>query len=543
MPDQLALGRDAYARQDWAEARTQLLAADRAAALAPNDLELLAISCFLVGQDLECDDFTQRAHAGYLAAGDRDGAVRAGRSLAMRLFNSGEYARAGGWLARCRRILEEGGADSVEFGYLLIPQALQSIIAGEPEQAFASFQEAGLFATRFGDSDLLAMSRMGQGRTLIGLGEIARGVALLDELMVSVTSGELSPLLTGLIYCATIEACEEIFDLRRAHEWTGALDRWCETQPGLVAYRGSCVIFRAHLMQLHGDWAEAMVEVERAREWMLRPSIQPGAGDAFYELAELHRLRGDFASAEAAFREVTQFGRSAQPGLALMRLVQGQVIPAAAAVRRELDEARERHVRCRLLPAFVEISIAADDLDAAQSAVDELAQLARDLAVPYPNALASHARGALQLARGEHRAALESLRGAAGLWREVQAPYEGARTGVLIGLACRLLGDTESATLELDAARKVFDRLGADPDTRHVDELLHPDAAAPAGGLSERELQVLRLIASGKSNRAIAGELFISEKTVARHVSNIFDKLGVSSRPGATAWAYQRNLI
>jgi DNA-binding NarL/FixJ family response regulator len=295
-------------------------------------------------------------------------------------------------------------------------------------------------------------------------------------------------------------------------------------------------------MQLHGEWSDAIAEASRARDWMMRPSMQPGVGDAFYELAEIRRLRGEFAEAEAGYREGLELGRSPQPGLALMRLMQGQVEPAAAAVRRELDEAHERAARCRLLPASVEISIAAGDLDRATAGVDELVAISNALGVPYPRALAAHARGALLLASGNDLEALEALRSAAALWRGVDAPYEGARTSVLIGLACRRLGDTESAELELDAARKVFARLGADPDSRHVDELLHPAVDSPTGGLSAREVQVLRLVAAGKTNRKIAGELFISEKTVARHVSNIFTKLGLSSRAAATAYAYEHGL-
>jgi DNA-binding CsgD family transcriptional regulator len=283
-----------------------------------------------------------------------------------------------------------------------------------------------------------------------------------------------------------------------------------------------------------------MEEARRAFDRFLQPSGHPAAGAAAYQLAELHRLRGEAAEAEEAYRRASRWGREPQPGLALLRLAQGQPAAAQAAIRRALEEAVDLPGRARLLPAAAEIALAAGDRAAARAAAGELAEAAGRLDAPLLDATAAAASGAVRLADGDARAALVDLRAAWAAWRELGAPYEAARARVGIGLACRALGDPDSAALELDAARAVFEELGAAPDLAGLERLT---GRAPAGGLTPREVQVLRLVATGKTNRAIAAELLLSERTVDRHVSNIFTKLGVSSRAAATAWAYQHQLV
>jgi DNA-binding CsgD family transcriptional regulator len=310
------------------------------------------------------------------------------------------------------------------------------------------------------------------------------------------------------------------------------LTAWCAGQPDLVPYRGQCLLHRAELLQLHGAWPEAMAEARQAYARFLQPTGHPAAGAAAYQEAELHRLRGEAAEAEKAFRRASRLGREPQPGLALLRLAQGQVAAARAAIRRVLDEASDRHDRCRLLPAATEIALAAGDLPAAE-----------ELDAPLLRAAAASARGAALLGRGDARSALAELRSAFAAWQELEAPYEAARAREGIGLACRTLGDQDSAAMELDAARWAFRRLGAATDLARVEA---PGVAAPAeaaGGLTAREVQVLRLVATGRTTRAIAAELVLSERTVDRHLSNIFAKLGVPSRAAATAWAYEHGLI
>jgi DNA-binding CsgD family transcriptional regulator len=266
-------------------------------------------------------------------------------------------------------------------------------------------------------------------------------------------------------------------------------------------------------------------------------------GSAYYQLGEIQRLRGEFAQAEASYRNASRAGREPEPGMSLLRLMQGRGDVAAASIRRVLDETQDAIGRSRVLPAFIEIMLESNDLAAGRNAAGELQQIANDSGAPYLRALAAHATGAVLLAEGDARAALAKLRGANTAWRELDAPYQVARVRVLIGLACRELGDAGGSGLEFDAARGLFEDLGAVPDLERVSRLVATPASRRAGGLSAREGEVLVLLASGRTNRAIAAELFLSEKTVARHVSNIFSKLDLTSRAEATAYAYRHGLV
>ena len=536
-------GRESFEKQAWSDAFGQLSAADRQTPLEPDDLERLAVAAFLVGKDADSVGVWERAHQARLSGGETTRAARCAFWLGFILVLKGETARGGAWLARLRRLLDEYQTDSAEEGFFLVAVALQNMDEGEAEAAYAASEEISEIADRFSDPDLVAISRLVKGQALIQLGDTAQGVAWLDEVMISVTSNEVSPLVVGLIYCAVIEAFQAIFDLHRAQEWTAALSHWCESQPDLVPYRGQCLVHRAEIMQLHGAWPDAIEEAKRAGDWLSQPPGHPAVGMAFYQQAELHRLCGKFAEAEEAYRRATRWGRSPQPGLAQLRLTQGQVDAAEAALSGALDEAQELTTRSRLLAAYVEILLAKNDVPAARSAADELSGIAAKLDAPMLHATAAHATGAVLLADGEPRTALATLRSAWGVWRKLEAPYEAARVRVLVGLACRAIGDDDTAEMELDAARWVFQQLGAAPDLARVEELSRAEAARSAGGLTAREIQVLALVAKGETNKAIAAELVLSERTVERHVSNIFNKLGVSSRAAATAHAYEHQLI
>jgi DNA-binding NarL/FixJ family response regulator len=535
-------GRASFERQKWADAYAHLLAADRDASLEPEDVERLAICAYLIGKDAESEDLLVRAHNEFLTRGNATRAVRMAFWLGFALLSKGEMARGGGWISRARRLLDDDKQDCVEQGYLLVPTAIQTLFSGDAATAHAAFTQAVEVGARFRDATLITLARMGQGQALIMLGKTAAGVSLFDEVMVAVTAGDVSPIIAGLTYCAVIETCSEIFDLRRAQEWTAALSHWCESQPDMIPYRGQCLVRRAEIMQLHGAWLDAMREVERARETLAQRG-ERAVGAALYQRAELHRLRGEFDTAEEGYREASQWGRKAHPGLALLRLAQGQIDAAKAAICRVVDEAKDERSRARMLGAHVEIMLAAGDVPAAHAAAGELSQIATALQSPYLRAIAAQAEGAVLLAEGHAREALPVLREALTVWRELDAPYDVARAGVLIGLACRALGDEDTADLELSAAQRAFETLGAAPDRTRVGELRKkPAAALPAHGLTAREVEVLRLVAAGKTNRAIADELGISEKTIARHVSNIFTKLGLSTRAGATAYAYKHDL-
>ena len=540
--DTLQRARAAFARRSWSEAISGYLAVDRESGLDPEDLERLAHAAYLIGNDRACEDALTRAHQAFLSAGGWEGAARCAFWLAFASLINGDMARGGGWIARAQRILSDGAHESVIHGYLLLPPAIRCVIQGDAEAAHGLFSQATEVGRRFHDIDLIAMALHGCGRALIGQGRNAEGVALLDEAMISVTSGELSPIVAGDIYCSVIEACHEIFDLRRAREWTAALDRWCASHADVVRFQGQCLIRRAELLQLRGSWPDAIEEARRACERLSKPP-QRAIGAAFYQTAELFRLRGEFARAEDMYRQAGQSGRNPQPGLSLLRLAQGEIDLAAAAIRTTLGETREGPARCRLLAAYVEIMIAARDVSAARAGSEELSTIAAALDAPFLRAASWNARGAVLLADGDGRAALGPLHQALAVWDELEIPYEAARTHALIGRAYRELGDDDSADIQLEAARQAFKRLGAIPDLARMAAAAGAKAATPTINLSTRELEVLRCLVTGKTNRAIADELCISEKTVARHVSNIFNKLGLSSRAAATAYAYKHHLV
>jgi DNA-binding CsgD family transcriptional regulator len=502
----------------------------------------LATAAYLAGRDEESIELWERAHRELLNAGEPLRAVRCASWLVFVLLNGGQIARSGGWLARARRLLDDCQRDCPELGYVLVPTAVLRAVEGDWSGAHAIASQAAEIGERFGEIDLVTLARNVQGRALIGQRRVVEGMAVFDEAMVAVTADEASPMVAGAVYCSVIEACQRVFDVRRAQEWTAALTHWCDSQPELVPFTGDCLLHRAEIMQLRGAWTDAVEAAERAAERLQRRR-QAAVGAALYQQGELHRLRGAFVQAEEAYTQASRSGREPQPGLAQLRLAQGQVDAAKTAIRRTVDEAHDRVSRSRLLPAFVEIMCAGGDAGAARAAADELSQLADELGAPLLRGLATHARGAVLLGEGDAAGALAALRQAWTTWRELEIPYEAARARVLIGVACRRLGDEEGAAMELDAAQWAFEQLGAARDLARAQELSRSAAADPAHGLTSRELEVLRLVATGKTNRTIAADLFLSERTVARHVSNILAKLGLSSRAGATAYAYEHDLM
>ena len=539
----LERGRELFARKAWAESYRLLQEADRDVPLEPEDLERLAIAAYLVGQDDDCEAFTARAQQRFLDRGDREGAARAAFWLGYALLARGAMAPAAGWLARAERVLDDGQLDCVVRGYLLIPTAIRHVVQGDPSAAHDAFSQAAEIARRFADRDLASLACHGRGRTLIHLGHISEGLALLDEAMTSVIAGDVTSVVAGNVYCSVLEACQETFDLRRAYEWTTSLARWCATQPDLVRYRGECLLYRAEVLQLRGNWRDAARDAQDACALLMS---RPMAGAAFYQLGEIHRLQGEFTKAEEAYTRAHERGRRPQPGLSLLRLAQGRIDAAAASIRGALLDTRARAARARMLAAAAEILLVADDPASARVASAELSEIAIAVGAPLLAAASAHAAGAVLLADGDVEAASTSLRQASEIWRDLEMPYEEAQTCVLLASVCERRGDQDGRRLELDAARRLFTQLNAAPCLARIADQADQSERATrqsVGSLSEREMQVLRLLAAGRTNRAIADELFISEKTVARHVSNIFDKLGVASRTGATAWAFQHNLI
>ena len=536
-------GRRLYAERAWSEAFAALSGVDPDASLAADDLVLLAIAAYMLGRHDEFYDALDRAHQAYLNGGEALQAARCAFWLGLNLAQEGEMGRAGGWLGRARRLVEREGGECVEQGYLLIPMMFEREAQGDLDGAIATAAEAVQIGERFGDPDLVALAGHHQGHLLIMRGQVRQGLGLLDEAMLSVSTGELSPIPSGIVYCGVILACQEAYEVRRAAEWTAALTKWCREQPDMIAFTGRCLVHRAEIMQVRGAWADALAEARRAGGRCIQGNNPRAAGAASYLQGDVHRLQGDYDAAQAAYREANQHGREPQPGLALLRLAQGDAAAAGATIRRALAESTMRPNRAALLPAMVEITLAAGETDEARAACDELDEIAAGYEGGMLDAVAAAARGAVLLAEGDAERALVSLRRAVRGWQQLDAPYETARARALVARACRALGDDEGAALELAAAREAFAALRAAPALAEVDALVERAMSRSPRGLTERELEVLRLVAAGRTNKAIAAELVLSERTVERHVSNIFAKLGVSSRSAATAFAYEHGLV
>lgn len=537
--DELADARDAYERREWVAAYSALSDADPST-LTAEDFTRLATTAFLLGRRNDAVQALQRSYQAHIDRGAPLAAARCGSALAMMLVAGGEMAVGSGWIGRCQRLLEDVPDDVVERGHVLMPVMLRHIFSGEHLEALATAAIVIDYGRRFADDELLANGLNAQGRMLLYSGRVREGLALLDEAMAGLATGDVSPIMAGEVYCSLIEACQEVSDYGRAAEWTSALSTWIDTQPGLVMFTGQCAVHRGQILRMRGAFREAVHELERAMERYVVADTPAPAGLAMDECGGVHRILGDLDTAEACFEKAIDFGHEPQPGLALLWLAQRREAAAAGAVRRLLAEPRDPVHRSQLLPGAVEVLLAVDDVEAAAEAAGELVSLAEQFGSAALLAMARYAQGSALLADGDDAAALVELRRALQGWQTVMAPYEIARCRVVIARALRKLGDADSASGELAAARRVFHELGTTPAELDVTRLLSP--AHPAG-LTDREVEVLRLVATGRSNHEIAKALFLSDKTVARHLSNIFAKLDVTSRTAAAAFAFEYRLV
>lgn len=539
----LARARELHRLARWDDACREFLAADAERELDVADQELLAEAAQLTGRHDEAASALERAFEQRASAGDLAHAATAAFWLYSQFLYAGEYARASGWMSRLGDLAERLAGDE-EPGWLWIAAAHRRIGQQQYDEARAVLVRALAQGRERGEVDLETFAMLLTARALLLAGHLEEGLARMDDAMLRVTGGQTSPRMTSLLYCAAIGTCEqEAWERARALEWARALERWMASLP--TAYGGAfldnCRVYRAAFKRRRGQLSEARRELEEAARSLAEGPGVLVAGHACYELGEVHRLLGEDEAAEIAYRRATSLGTSVQPGLGLLRLAQGDADTAAKGLRRALAEAAQAQDRGRLLPAMVTVSVAAGAMDEAERAVRELTELAQAMGGSALDAELAGARGEVALAGGRPELALPELRRSADVWRQLQDAHGTARTGVLIARACRALGDEEGARLELESARDSFGQLGARRDLRAVDELLDP--STPGHGLSAREVQVLQLIAAGKTNRAIAAELFLSERTVHRHVSSVFDKLGVHSRAEAAAYAVEHQFL
>ncbi|WP_410788140.1 LuxR C-terminal-related transcriptional regulator [Kribbella sp. C-35] len=541
--DDLQRARSAFERRDWAVAYERLTAVDReqgATALGPDELGTLATAAFLLGDTDACIRALQRGYRQQIEAGDVLGAIRFAFWLARVLNGRGEGAVGNGWAARAERLLVDQPEDVVERGYLRIHDFFRCLDDGDFPGALAVGEDIVAIARRHGDPDLLAQGLVCKGRLLLYSGRVPEGLALMDEAMVGVAAGELSPIFAGTVYCAMIEGCQEVLDFGRASAWTAALTRWCDSQPDLVPFTGQCAVHRGQILRLHAAYPEALAEFEDACRRYEASGSDVAAGLALGERGDVLRIRGDFTAADASYDEAAGFGYEAQPGRALLMVARGRVPGAVAAVRRLLAETGDPVHRSRLLAGAVEVLLAGGELSDADDAAVQLSTIAESFGCVGLRASAAYCLALVALAQDDPDRALPHARTAARLWGELRAPYELARAKVLVGRAVRLLGDDDSATAELAAACRSFAELGTEPARQGVERLI---GRSTAGGLTGRELDVLRLVAVGNSNAEIAERLVLSDKTVARHLTNIFAKLDVPSRTAAAAYARDHDLL
>jgi DNA-binding CsgD family transcriptional regulator len=534
--DELLEAREAYERRDWAAALERLRGMG---GLGADDTFALATSAYLLGN---VDEAVRALQAGYqdrIRNGDSLGAVRFASWLGLLLNVRGEVAVGGGWVARAQRLLETEPEDIVERGYLLAHEFFQHLDRGDFARARETAARIVETGRRFSEPDLVAQGLMMQGRIMIYSGRVPEGLALLDEAMVGLTAGEVSPIIAGMVYCSMIEACQEVSDFSRAASWTSALTRWCEAQPGLIPYTGQCSLHRGQIMRLRGAYDEALAEFALAqRRYQTEGTVAP-AGLALTEQGDVLRILGKLDEAEAAYQLSAELGYEPQPGLVLAWLVRGRTAAAISAVRRLMAETRGPVQRSRLLPAAVEVMIATRLPEEARRYSDEFSGIASAFGSPALRAMAAYAAATVELASGETDEALGHGRESVRLWSDIGSPYEASRARVLVARALRELGDEDSATAELAVARHGFADVGAAPGVQQVDKLL---GRARPGGLTEREIEVLKLVAEGRSNPDIARTLVLSHKTVERHLSNIFTKLDVPSRTAAAAYAHEHGL-
>jgi class 3 adenylate cyclase len=470
--------RAAFARHAWREAYERFADADASDPLAPADLESYAEAAWWSGQPAVALGLRERAYAVYVDRDER----RAAASVALRLVNDnmtkGLITIASGWLGRSERLLEHD-QDSREFGYVRLLRGLVAGNSGDPDTALAEGRIALEFGTRFGDRDLQALSLSLQGHALITNGQVREGMALVDEATIAAVTGELSLFVTGLVYCGTIGACRDLGDYRRASEWTEAAMRWCERQ-SVNGFPGICRVHRAEILELRGALAKAEQEARLARDELVRWDIRSVIGESFYEIGSIRLRMGDLPAAEEAFRQAHEVGRVPEPGMSLIRLAEGKAASANASVRRALADERSRPGRARLLPAQVDVALAAGDVETARAAVAELEEIAGSFGTVALKASARSARGALLLAEGEREPAERELRQSLELWQELDAPYEAAQTRVLIARARRASDDEDGALLELGAAKATFERIGARRDARAAAVELGQDTETPA---------------------------------------------------------------
>jgi DNA-binding CsgD family transcriptional regulator len=533
----LERARAAYGRRDWAKAREAYLGARALASLSADDMAALSDAAWWEGAIDESLSACEEAYRLFLH-GD-DPRPRPAAMLAIDIGVSwhlrGDEAMGSGWISRAQRLLE-GDEDCVEHGYLRSLMIDEALGAGNFDAAIEAARTVAAIGARHGDASLSSYALVGEGIALIKRGRVRDGLAALDEAMLPVVAGLVRPTWAGNIYCQLMSVCQELVDLRRARQWTDATARWCDGFSNAVMFLGVCRVHRAQLLQVQGDWALAEEEIARVCRDLAAMNVG-AVGLALYELGEVRRMRGDLAGAASAYGQAHEHGKEPQPGLALAWLAEGN--PAAARDALAACEVRTKDplTKTRLWEALVQAAVAAGDLPAATTAADALDEAAATFASPGLLAAAAESRGRVCLATGDVMAAIEAFRSARQQWHDLEASYRVAQTRLALAEALERAGDEHGAALERDAATAALARLGV------IGPLAAEAPAALPDGITRREAEVLELVARGLTNREVAEALVLSERTVARHLANLYTKVGVTTRTAATTYAHRNGLV
>lgn len=536
--EELRAAREAFERQQWGPARAGFAAARAQHELSAEDMVAFADAAWWEGAIDESASAMEEAYRLWLHgdAPHPPAAAMVALDLAFSWFLRGEEALGSGWMSRAQRLLADE-PPCVEQAYLQSLEIEGAMAAGDYVEARRLARSIAADARRFGDETLEALVLVSDGVAAIKQGEVREGLTVLDEAMLPVVAGRVRPAFAGNIYCTLMSICHELADLRRARQWTDATARWCEGFDSAHMFVGVCRMHRAQLLQVQGDWEAAEQEIQLVCEELARMNVV-AVGMAHYELGEVRRCRGDLGGAETAYADAHRFGRDPHPGLALVWVAQGNAGAAVAALDAALASTIDPLANAKLWAALVEAAVAAGDHERAGSAADELDLAARTYASSGLLAAAHLARGRVQLATGDGAGAQRSLTAARRRWQDIGARYQVAQTRLLLAEALAAAGNEDAAARERAAAGSALAALGV--RTVDASSRTRPD---PPGGLTRREAEVLGLVARGLSNREVAAALVLSDKTVARHLANVYTKLGVRSRTAAAAFAHEHGLV
>ena len=527
----LLAARTAHGRRDWHASYEAFTRAGQDTPLGTDDLDAMSTAAWRLGRGKESLRVAERVFA-QLARTDPPSAAMKAVDLALAWVTRGDLNIGQGWMNRARRLLD-GTAEGPTHGYLAYLDAVAAAITGDAQALAEQARVLREMRARLESPAVTALCHVAEALAAIGEARMTEAYGLIDEAMLPVLADQVPIDWAADIYCVVLNQCHRLADLPRMRAWTQSMERWCNDFAASANYGGVCDVHRLQLSAATDDYGllehrlvRASRELEEVNSW--------AAGEGYYQLGEVRRLRGDADGAFAAFSRARALGVEPQPGEALLRCAIGHSDTAWTELRVALA-GEDRLGRMRLLRGAVEVALARNSLDEAERHCSELESGAEAFGTPGFRAWAAHARGALLVQQGRYGEALDALEAALREYRIQQSRYDTAQVYDWMAVAHKALGDDELAAADSATAENIYAQLGVEP--------------APVcgqrtpGGLTKREIDILRRVAGGATNKQVAEQICISEKTVSRHLANIYGKLGVSSRTAAVAWAHTNNLL